>query len=253
MEFASLGSLYTYLSKNNANITWDSRLEALLNIGRGLNHLHESHLTHGDFHPGNLLFNNNEILLITDLGLCKPANQKSDGIYGVMPYVAPEVLKGDLYTPKADVYSFGMVMYFMATGQQPFANYSNDQQDLASHICFGGKPVINEPEIPKCYMELMKRCWDSNPNNRPVMTEVKDSIKSFINNNSIKEQFEEAEEFRKKNVVSSIENSQSTTYLQDIYISQLLNPYIKDLEFDFRRSAIFIFNFFSIKLINTKF
>src|SRR5437764_395095 len=55
MEFASLGSLYTYL---NNNITWKERITALLDISIGLNTLHNNDLIHQDFHPGNLLFNN---------------------------------------------------------------------------------------------------------------------------------------------------------------------------------------------------
>ena len=44
-----------------------------------------------------------------------------------MPYVAPEVLRGKPYTQAADTYSFGMVMYFVATGKQPFADRTHDQ------------------------------------------------------------------------------------------------------------------------------
>jgi serine/threonine protein kinase len=39
---------------------------------------------------------------------------------GLLPYVAPEILKGKLYTQAADIYSFGMIMYFVGTGKQPF-------------------------------------------------------------------------------------------------------------------------------------
>src|SRR5436305_15022359 len=53
MELAPLGSLYAYLK----NITtWYKKLKALTNISQGLFDLHNSNLTHGDFHPGNLLF-----------------------------------------------------------------------------------------------------------------------------------------------------------------------------------------------------
>src|SRR2546423_8738848 len=74
MEFAPLGSLYTYL---NHNMTWKNRITALLDISIGLNNLHNSDLIHNDFHPENLLFNNDIALLITDFGLCNPAIQSS--------------------------------------------------------------------------------------------------------------------------------------------------------------------------------
>jgi len=145
MEFASLGSLYAYL---NNNMTWKERIIALLDISIGLDTLHDNNLIHQDFHPGNLLFNNQKALLITDFGLCNQTNQSlesNNNIYGVMPYVAPEVLKGKSYTKEADVYSFGMVMYFVATRKKPFNNCAHDQ-DLALRICNGDRPEISESE-----------------------------------------------------------------------------------------------------------
>ncbi len=224
MELAPLGSLCAYL---NNTITWNSRLHALLDISKGLLSLHNSDLTHRDFHPGNLLFKNKNSLLITDLGLCKPANEnlQSNNIYGVMPYVAPEVLTGKPYTQKADVYSFGMVMYFVATLRQPFANCAHDQ-NLALRICNGTRPEVNELkelEVPECYINLMEKCWNSNLNERPDITEIKQSFIYFK-----KEQFEKVEDYRKERLLS-IKNNQLTTHPQAIYTSQLLNPYTTGL------------------------
>src|SRR4051794_7842467 len=72
MEFAPLGSLCAYL---NNNMTWKERIVALLDISIGLNNLHNSGLIHKNIHPGNLLFNNDKVLLIADFGLYGPANQ----------------------------------------------------------------------------------------------------------------------------------------------------------------------------------
>ncbi|RIA79640.1 kinase-like domain-containing protein [Glomus cerebriforme] len=99
-----------------------------------------------------------------DMGLCGEIgnidNIDNTKIYGVMPYVAPEVLRGKPYTQAADIYSFGMIMYFVATGRQPFANCAHDHH-LVSDICKGNRPELNEPEAPKCYIDLMKQYWDS--------------------------------------------------------------------------------------------
>ena len=88
-------------------------------------------MVHRDFHIGNILLaynNNNSRSFISDMGLCgEVGNVDATKIYGVLPYVAPEVLRGKHYTQAADIYSFGMVMYFVATGRQPFANYAHDQ------------------------------------------------------------------------------------------------------------------------------
>src|SRR3954451_5124312 len=146
-----------------------------------------------------------------------------------MSYVAPEVLRGKPYTQAADIYSFGMVMYFVATFRQPFADRAHDQ-NLALSICNGIRPEITEKDAPKCYIDLMKKCWDPNPGNRPNAREIRDEIDSFYESYDVelRRQFRETYEYKKANV-SLIENNQSTTHPQAIYISRLLNPYTKDL------------------------
>ncbi len=121
-----------------------------------------------------------------------------------------------------------MIMYFVATRRQPFANCAHDEF-LALDICHGIRPGINEQEVPNCYIELMKRCWDSNPNNRPSAVEAEGLINLFKGeeNKEIKNQFEEAEKYRKANLLS-IENNQSA-HPQAYYTSRLLNPFTKDL------------------------
>jgi serine/threonine protein kinase len=88
------------------------------NIGIGLSEIHVSDYHHRDFHRGNILnslnrfFSDNIKSVISDFGLCCPANQSSADkiLYGVLPFVAPEVLRGEKFTEAADIYGFGMVM-----------------------------------------------------------------------------------------------------------------------------------------------
>ncbi|UZO16993.1 uncharacterized protein OCT59_008359 [Rhizophagus irregularis] len=128
-----------------------------------------------------------------------------------------------------------------ASGRQPFDDYAHDY-NLALDICKGVRPEINEPEAPRCYIELMKKCWDLNPNNRPNIFEVNELIASFyklydrnfftVENEEIGLQFKKAEEYRKANL-PFIKNHQITTHPQAIYTSRLLNPFTEDLpEYD---------------------
>src|ERR1043165_940254 len=123
--------------------------------------------------------------------------------------------------------SFGV--YFVASERQPFANRAHDQV-LVLNICNGIRPEITETEAPKCYADLMKKCWDPNPGNRPNAIEIKKLIESFrlSRDIEIRKQFEKAYKYKKENL-SSIENNQSITHPQAIYTSRLLNPYTKDL------------------------
>ena len=115
-------------------------------------------------------------------------------------------------------------MYFVASGEQPFSNCAHDQ-GLASRICNGVRSKINELIAPKCFIDLMEKCWNSNLDERPDITEIKSSIESF-NYFIMKMKFEEVENYRKERLLF-IKNSQLTTHPQAIYKSQLLNPHTK--------------------------
>jgi len=100
----------------------------LFSIIEGLDSIHDRGLVHKDFHPGNILIADSNMLkvkvLISDLGLSRLLieGQQDDKIFGVLPYIAPEVLKGEKYTRAADIYSLGTIMYEVLTGFKPFYN-----------------------------------------------------------------------------------------------------------------------------------
>ncbi|GBB88073.1 hypothetical protein RclHR1_01460023 [Rhizophagus clarus] len=121
----------------------------------------------------------NQRLLIFDLGLCKAADfLKGYEIYGVIPFMAPEVLRGKPYTPASDMYSFSMIMWEFTSGVPPFNNRAHDFQ-LSISICRGERPEIIE-STPQCYLDVMKKCWDEDSLKRPSAIEVSDIIASWI-------------------------------------------------------------------------
>ncbi|RIA86739.1 kinase-like domain-containing protein [Glomus cerebriforme] len=190
LQYAKCGDFNDWIYYNYKDFNWKCKIIVLNEISNGLKIIHQKQMVHRDFHTGNILFNNhieysssilkNITTLISDMGSCGNVdNIDKTNIYGVMPYVAPEVLRGKPYTQAADIYSFGMIMYFVATGRQPFSNCAHDEC-LALDICNGRKPEINEQEVPKCYIDLMNKCLDLNPNNRPDINEIDKLISSFI-------------------------------------------------------------------------
>ncbi|RGB41670.1 kinase-like domain-containing protein, partial [Rhizophagus diaphanus] len=182
MSYAKKGSLRKCLP-GIIKFEWQDKLQLLEKIILGLKVIHESNLTHGDFHDGNILMSDNyNELFIIDLGLCKPISdlQASDNeIYGVLPYMAPEILRNNPYSPASDIYSFSMIMWEFTSGIPPFNHKAHDH-DLILSICKEGERPKIIKNTPKCYVDLMKKCWDSNPFNRPTIIMLENIISKWI-------------------------------------------------------------------------
>ena len=203
MEYAENGSLRQSLNNSFNSMDWKKKLDILQNIAYGLNKIHDNKLIHHDFHCGNIL--NGYKTLITDLGLCQPANVKTSQnenkkIYGVLPYVAPEVLRGKEYTQASDIYGFGIIAYEVCTGLPPYHDIAHEEP-LAIRICQGLRPKSNY-KIPQLILDIIKQCWDADP---LKADELKKVIKYLFNESKyeidafvINEQIKEANEINKK-------------------------------------------------------
>ncbi|RIA85260.1 kinase-like domain-containing protein, partial [Glomus cerebriforme] len=163
--YAHGGSLKNYMRKR---LNWVNKLDILRHMLYGLNDIHKIGLVHRDLHPGNFLHYRRTIS-VSDLGLCCPADDEtgSEKVYGVIPFIAPEVLDGGPYTQASDVYSIGMIMWFINSGQYPFFNRKYDEI-LINDIVNGLRPKIPEGTPPD-YGKLMQDCWDVDPHKRPTI------------------------------------------------------------------------------------
>src|SRR6266511_1900742 len=110
MEYASYGNLRNFILDYHSKLRWETKLRILLMISMALQDIHQSGHVHCNFHSGNVLITDNTIK-IADFGLHGPFNperRKEKKLYGVLPYVAPEILRAETFTPAADVYSLAM-------------------------------------------------------------------------------------------------------------------------------------------------
>ncbi|GES93067.1 kinase-like domain-containing protein [Rhizophagus clarus] len=198
MEYHNLGDLTHYIARNFFNISWYSKINILQNIIYGLKNIHHANILHKDYHSGNIfldkntyhenVFTNNieNIEAITgDLGLStieQSDNDDSNEVYGIIPYIAPEIFKGQKYTKASDIYSLGMIMWELMTGRKPFWDQDHDT-DLIIEICDGFRPPI-VTNAPEGYIKLMKRCWRSHPNERPKTADIYKEIEIIRTNES---------------------------------------------------------------------
>jgi serine/threonine protein kinase len=234
LKYCTGGNLRNYL--NNSNIKYKSKEMFLLQIIRGLLNIHDAGKVHKDFHSGNILFNYTAAY-IGDLGMCQPVNNEKKlvkkGIYGVLPYMAPEVLCGYQYTKASDIYSFGIIMNEFISEKIPFNNIPHDHV-LAVKICKGLRPKISE-DTPKLFADLIVKCWDSKAENRPTAKELFHILSKWsdeIQNKTgeIYSQIEECEKIRKiklkklkKNNLNENKFENVKVHPQAIYTSRLFN------------------------------
>src|SRR5204863_2620569 len=129
------GNLRNVLSSDFNNILWKDKITWLCEIIIDLINLHNLGYFHKDFHSGNVLLIN-KVTHISDFGLSGPANEpkSSDKIYGVLPYIAPEILNKGPYTSSSDIYSFGIIMAELSSGKPPYYNRKFDFR-LSLEIC----------------------------------------------------------------------------------------------------------------------
>ncbi|RIA95073.1 kinase-like domain-containing protein, partial [Glomus cerebriforme] len=197
MDYAKEGNLHDYLQKNFVNINWKKKIKILWQISKGLRSIHDANLIHRDFHSGNILVDAYQVCHIGDLGLSQPASETSynNEIYGVMPYVAPEIFNYEIISKASDIYSLGMIMWECTTGYKPFADVEHDHT-LIYKIFNGIRPEITK-DTPGFFANLMKRCWELDPTKRPSIHEVYNTLNDWdYPYNKYAEQFDQAEEKR---------------------------------------------------------
>ncbi|TVY39811.1 putative serine/threonine-protein kinase [Lachnellula subtilissima] len=167
-------------------------------ITSGLAHLHSSNYIHRDLKPSNCLLHQdgNEIrCLISDFGEVQPENvvRKSTGSTGTISYCAPEVLKRDHldrygnFTTKSDIFSLGMILYFMCFGRLPYKSADSileefeDIDTLRAEISSwkGFQDERRErPELPNQLYNFLKRLLAINPAERPSASDILHAIRT---------------------------------------------------------------------------
>ncbi|KAL0357570.1 UNVERIFIED_CONTAM: Serine/threonine-protein kinase STY13 [Sesamum calycinum] len=174
VEYLPGGNLKSYLIKNRRKkLAYKVVVQMALDLARGLSYLHSQKIVHRDVKTENMLLDKSRTVKIADFGVARvEASNPNDmtGETGTLGYMAPEVLNGNPYNRKCDVYSFGICLWEIYCCDMPYPDLSFSEVTSA---------VVRQnlrPEIPRCcpssLANVMKRCWDANPDKRPEMDEV---------------------------------------------------------------------------------
>ena len=179
MEYLSGGDLDSYLRKQKTLFTEEKVASIIYQIASGIKYLHQYGIVHRDLKPENIMLtepNDNGKVKIMDFGLSKimgPQEKSNDG-FGTINFVAPEVLLRTPYNKSVDIWSIGVMIYYMLSGQLPFDDPSDNDEVIAKMT------VFNEVEFPKQFFEkrsplvidLISKCLIKDPEKRITIDNI---------------------------------------------------------------------------------
>ncbi|XP_047164764.1 uncharacterized protein LOC124834172 isoform X2 [Vigna umbellata] len=184
-EYMVNGSLRHVLVKNNRLLDRRKKLIIAMDAAFGMEYLHSKNIVHFDLKCDNLLVNLRDpqrpICKVGDFGLSRIKRNTlvSGGVRGTLPWMAPELLNGNSsrVSEKVDVFSFGISMWELLTGEEPYA-------DMHCGAIIGGivKNTLRPPVPERCdseWRKLMEECWSPDPESRPSFTEITSRLRSM--------------------------------------------------------------------------
>lgn len=170
MEYIPGTDLKTMM-KQRGRFTVDEALPLIVQASAGIGYAHRAGLVHCDVKPHNMLVSPDQRLKVTDFGIARALasiqpDEKNDVVWGSPQYFSPEQAAGFAPSPASDVYSLGVILYEMLTGQLPFT--SNDSSELA-RLHRDAQPTsprrIN-PEIPHALESILLKVLSKEPSAR---------------------------------------------------------------------------------------
>uniref|UniRef100_A0A8D3CLR1 Mitogen-activated protein kinase kinase kinase n=1 Tax=Scophthalmus maximus TaxID=52904 RepID=A0A8D3CLR1_SCOMX len=171
MEYCAQGQLYEVL-RAGRKVTPRLLVDWASGIASGMNYLHLHKIIHRDLKSPNVLVTHNDTVKISDFGTSKELSDKSTkmSFAGTVAWMAPEVIRNEPVSEKVDIWSFGVVLWELLTGEIPYKDVDS------SAIIWGvGSNSLHLPVPSTCpdgFKILMKQTWQSKPRNRPSFRQI---------------------------------------------------------------------------------
>ncbi|KAG6544341.1 hypothetical protein Mapa_014175 [Marchantia paleacea] len=181
-ELMAGGSVRDVMQSRGGGLDIPAAVKVLRDAARGMDFLHRRGIVHRDLKAANLLIDEHDVVKVCDFGVAriKPAVSSNHGVgnwaaemtaeTGTYRWMSPEVLEHKPYDHKADVYSFGIMIWEVLTGEVPYAGLTPLQAAIGV-VQRGLRPVM-PPSVPPKLAGLAELCWHQNPEQRPEFNEA---------------------------------------------------------------------------------
>ncbi|ELU16304.1 hypothetical protein CAPTEDRAFT_32270, partial [Capitella teleta] len=194
MEFARGGSLNRVLT--GRKLPPDIMVDWSLQIARGMHYLHEEApmpLVHRDLKSNNILLSedvsstgdlSHRTMKITDFGLAREAYRTTRmSAAGTYAWMAPEVIKNSTYSKASDVWSYGVVVWELLTGETPYKGI--DTLAVAYGVAVNKLTLPIPSTCPAAFKAILEQCWDPEPHNRPTFAEILHLFEDIANSSFV--------------------------------------------------------------------
>ncbi|KAJ0234147.1 Serine-threonine/tyrosine-protein kinase [Hirschfeldia incana] len=181
-EFLPRGSLFRLLQRNTTKLDWRRRINMAMDIARGMNYLHHCSppIIHRDLKSSNLLVDKNWTVKVADFGLSRIKHETyltTRSGKGTPQWMAPEVLRNESADEKSDIYSFGVVLWELATEKIPWETLNSMQ--VIGAVGFMNQRLEIPKDIDPLWIALIESCWHSDTKLRPTFREVMEKLREL--------------------------------------------------------------------------
>jgi LIM domain kinase 1 len=192
-EYIPGGDLRKLLKDEAKELSWLLRARIATDVAYAMTFLHSKGLIHRDLKSNNLLVAENFKIKVCDFGFSRRVNKGEQmTLCGTDEWMAPEVMCGDTYDEKADVFSYAMVLYELITRKKP------PLRKPSTGFSFEIEPfkAQSPPDCPAQFIELTIACAQQQPEQRPHFKDVLPKLKVLVKD--LEEQAEKEKEKKKK-------------------------------------------------------
>ena len=189
-EYMPKGSLFEVIHDHSIDLQWKRVKNICLDATKGMMYLHSCNpiVIHRDLKSHNLLVDNYWKVKVCDFGLSRLSDKSSIAMTacGTPAWSSPELLRGEKYDEKIDVFSFAIICWELVMREVPYKGldtfqiiYQVGTKDIRPRLPQDIKLLERKRQIPKSFITLITTCWSTDPLIRPSFKEIYELLRKM--------------------------------------------------------------------------